>query len=69
LLGSGVVKIIGLNPDEVQVCDFIVELSNNGFYTQAQVDKDVQWSRRVGVNSRSPKAVSFYLLPCAKYQI
>jgi hypothetical protein len=36
--------------------DFVVELSNIGFYTQAQVDKDVQWSRRVGVNSRSPKA-------------
>jgi len=24
-----------LNPDEVQVGDFVVELSNNGFYTRA----------------------------------
>jgi len=37
LLGFGVVNIIGLNPDEVQVGDFVVELSNNGFYTRAQV--------------------------------
>jgi hypothetical protein len=37
LLGFGVVNIIGLNPDEVQVGDFVVELSNNGFYTWAQV--------------------------------
>jgi hypothetical protein len=35
LLGFGVVNIIGLNPDEVQVGDFVVELSNNGFYTWA----------------------------------
>jgi len=37
LLGFGVVNIIRLNPDEVQVGDFVVELSNNGFYTRAQV--------------------------------
>jgi hypothetical protein len=35
LLGFGVVNIIGLNPDEVQVGDFVVDLSNNGFYTRA----------------------------------
>jgi hypothetical protein len=35
LLGFGVVNIIGLNLDEVQVGDFVVELSNNGFYTRA----------------------------------
>jgi hypothetical protein len=37
LLGFGVVNIMRLNPDEVQVGDFVVELSNNGFYTRAQV--------------------------------
>jgi hypothetical protein len=36
-LGFGVVAIIGMNPDEAQVGDIVVELMHNGFYMKAQV--------------------------------
>jgi len=34
-LGFGVVTIIGMNPDEAQAGDIVVELMHNGFCTKA----------------------------------
>ncbi len=36
-LGFGVVVIVGVNPDETQVGDIVVELVHNGFCTKAQI--------------------------------
>jgi hypothetical protein len=36
-LGFGIVKIVGINPDQARVGDIAVEVSHNGFYTSAQV--------------------------------
>jgi len=36
-LGFGVVIIVGVNLDETQVGDIVVELVHNGFCTKAQI--------------------------------
>ncbi len=37
LLGFGVVRIVGMIPDEARVGDIAVEVAHSGFYTHAQV--------------------------------
>ncbi len=36
-LGFGVVRLIGINPDEARVGDIAVEVAHSGFYTHARV--------------------------------
>jgi len=36
-LGFGIVRIVGINPDQARVGDIAVEVSHSGFYTNAQV--------------------------------
>jgi hypothetical protein len=36
-LGFGVVRIVGIGPDQAQVGDTAVEVTHNGFYTRARV--------------------------------
>jgi hypothetical protein len=36
-LSFGVVRLIGIDPDEAQVGDIAIEVAHNGFYTRAQV--------------------------------
>ncbi|CAK9209042.1 unnamed protein product [Sphagnum troendelagicum] len=36
-LGFGVVRLIGINPDEVRLGDIAIEVAHTGFYTRAQV--------------------------------
>jgi len=36
-LGFGIVRIVGINPDQARVKDIVVEVSHSGFYTSAQV--------------------------------
>jgi len=35
MLGFGVMIIVGVNPDELQIGDVEVEITHNGFYTCA----------------------------------
>ncbi len=36
-LGFGVVRLVGIDPDEARVGDIAVEVAHSGFYTRAQV--------------------------------
>jgi hypothetical protein len=36
-LGFGVVRLVGIDPDEARVGDIVVEVIHSGFYTHAQV--------------------------------
>jgi hypothetical protein len=36
-LGFGVVKLVGIDPDEARVGDIAIEVAHSGFYTRAQV--------------------------------
>jgi len=36
-LGFGVVRLVGIDPDEARVGDIAVEVVHSGFYTRAQV--------------------------------
>jgi len=36
-LGFGVVRLVGIDPDEARVGDITVEVVHSGFYTRAQV--------------------------------
>ncbi len=36
-LGFGVVTFVGIDPNEVQVGDVVVEITHNGFYICAQI--------------------------------
>jgi hypothetical protein len=36
-LGFGVVRVVGIDPDEARVGDIAVEVAHSGFYTRAQV--------------------------------
>ncbi len=36
-LGFGVVRVVGIDPDEARVGDIAVEVTHSGFYTRAQV--------------------------------
>jgi hypothetical protein len=36
-LGFGVVRLVGIDPNEARVGDIVVEVAHNGFYTRAQV--------------------------------
>jgi hypothetical protein len=36
-LGFGVVRLVGIDPDEARVGDIVVEVAHSGFYTRAQV--------------------------------
>jgi hypothetical protein len=37
LLGFGVVTFVGIDPDEAQIGDVVVEIAHNGFYTRTQI--------------------------------
>jgi hypothetical protein len=34
-LGFGVVRLVGIDPDEARVGDIVVEIAHSGFYTRA----------------------------------
>jgi len=36
-LGFGMVRLVGINPDEARVGDIAVEVAHSGFYTRARV--------------------------------
>jgi len=36
-LGFGIVRIVGINPDQARVGDIVVEVSHSGFYTSVRV--------------------------------
>jgi hypothetical protein len=36
-LGFGVVRLVGIDPDEARVGDIAIEVTHSGFYTHAQV--------------------------------
>jgi hypothetical protein len=36
-LGFGVVRLVGIDPDEVRIGDIAVEVAHSGFYMRAQV--------------------------------
>jgi hypothetical protein len=36
-LGFGVVRLVGIDPDEARVGDIAIEVAHSGFYTRAQV--------------------------------
>jgi hypothetical protein len=36
-LGFGIVRIVGINPDQARVGDIAVEVSHSGFYTNVRV--------------------------------
>jgi hypothetical protein len=36
-LGFGVVRLVGIDPDEARAGDIVVEVARNGFYTRVQV--------------------------------
>jgi hypothetical protein len=36
-LGFGVVRLVGIDPNEARVGDIAVEMTHSGFYTRAQV--------------------------------
>jgi len=36
-LGFGIVRIVGINPDQARVGDIAVEVAHSGFYTSARV--------------------------------
>jgi len=36
-LGFGIVRLVGIDPDEARVGDIAVEVAHSGFYTRAQV--------------------------------
>jgi hypothetical protein len=36
-LGFGIVILVGINLDEVQIGDVAIEIAHNGFYTRTQV--------------------------------
>jgi hypothetical protein len=36
-LGFGVVKLVGIDPDEARIGDIAVEVAHSGFYTRARV--------------------------------
>ncbi len=36
-LGFGVVRLVGIDPNEARVGDIVVEVAHRGFYTRAQV--------------------------------
>jgi hypothetical protein len=37
LLGFGVVRLVGIDPNEARVGDIAVEVAHSGFYTRAQI--------------------------------
>jgi hypothetical protein len=58
-LGFGVVRLIGIDPDEARVGDIDVEVAHSGFYTRAQVWVKVIDGAR-GWVSTSDLQTSFY---------
>jgi hypothetical protein len=36
-LGFGVVRLVGIDPDEARVGDIVIEVAHSGFYTRARV--------------------------------
>jgi hypothetical protein len=36
-LGFGVVRLVGIDPDDARVGDIVVEIAHSGFYTRARV--------------------------------
>jgi hypothetical protein len=58
-LGFGVVRLVGIDPDEARVGDIVVEVAHSGFYTRAQVWVKVIDGAR-GWVSTSDLQTSFY---------
>jgi len=58
-LGFGVVRLVGIDPDEARVGDIAVEVAHSGFYTRAQVWVKVIDGTR-GWVSTSDLQTSFY---------
>jgi hypothetical protein len=64
LLGFGIMVLVGINLDEAQIGDVVVEITHNGFYTHLGLGKNKMWSRGMGINLESIEAISFHLVPC-----
>jgi len=58
-LGFGVVRIVGIDPDEARVGDIAVEVAHSGFYTRVQVWLKVIDGAR-GWASTSKSQTQFY---------
>jgi hypothetical protein len=58
-LGFGVVRLVGIDPDEARVGDIVVEVAHNGFYTRARVWLKVIDGAR-GWTSTSDLQANFY---------
>jgi hypothetical protein len=58
-LGFGVVRIVGIDPDEARVGDIAVEVAHSGFYTRVQVWLKVIDGAR-GWASTSESQTQFY---------
>jgi hypothetical protein len=59
LLGFGVVRLVGIDPDEVRVGDIAIEVAHSGFYIRAQVWLKVIDGAR-GWASTSKSQTQFY---------
>jgi hypothetical protein len=58
-LGFGVVRLVGIDPDQARVGDIAVEVAHSGFYTRAQVWLKVVDGAR-GWASTSELQTNFY---------
>jgi hypothetical protein len=58
-LGFGIVRLIGIDPDEARVGDIAVEVAHSGFYTRAEVWLKVVDGAR-GWASTSQSQTQFY---------
>jgi len=63
-LGFGIVRIVGINPDQARVGDIAVEVSHSGFYTSARVWVSDRWSKGVGMDLKTSGQLLLHFLPC-----
>lgn len=62
LLSFGVLNIVGLHPNEAQIGDLTIKLSNN-FITNFMQKQDMQWNKRLVIDNRTLEIVPFHFLP------
>jgi hypothetical protein len=62
--------LLGINLDEAQIGDVVIELTHNGFYTHAQVwVKIKKWSKGMGINLRAIESISLHFIPCIEFHL
>jgi len=67
-LGFDIVTVVGIDPDEAQVRDVVVEIAHNGFYTRAQVWLKLRDGAR-GWGSTSELQMQYYYTSYLAYSI